>query len=497
VSTSIDATVVLGLAGKAATVFAEEGTYLSFPLGPVGIEAKELAALVTDPLGEGLRAHSEFSLLVNEIPSGPLWQPDGDRLWDVYGDVVAHVELADAPPRTEAEEKQYQDATALLYVTADDGTVSQSPAVVAYEQCRDAYLTAVHELNNRASEAAVSTDAAVATQWAADQPKLQEQVDAAAQDWTVVGRRAEIEDARRVLRDLATRSPASSWTQYALRFNPDTPEVFFRTSVDGSRFVPTSYLPTDVVDAEWPTITATRDELAALAANAPEELWSRLGSSDDAAVESVSFEYSTVTINRPWLARDAFESRAWRFPDHDRVLSDGGTPPSGECASFVTGLVLIRNITVRRPATAKPDTGLGFLPLTRLDAKTALRARPYRLAGIARAEPAAEPEPEGQPVARMRLARGALLRASVDRAPVARIATAEPAVPSRTISRDLLFTRIVNRRIRLDVPPLRSLPEPTPESTEIKTDPNEVYVLAFVCRLLPKSPDPDPALTWP
>ncbi|MDQ1711050.1 MAG: hypothetical protein QOE45_500 [Frankiaceae bacterium] len=504
-STGIDATVVLGLAGKAATVFAEEGTYLSFPLGPVGIEASRLKALVADPFSpEGAQALTEFSLLVNEIPAGPLWQPDGDRLWDVYGDVLAHSDLADAPPRTEAEEQKYRTAYDLLYQVAGDGTVTASAVVVTYEQRRDAYLAAIQEYNNRKSEAAVSTDAEVAKAWAADEPKLKGAVDEAEQDWAVAGRRDEVGDARRVLRDLASRSPAAAWADYRKQYDPDLPEIYFRTSPDGSSFVPTGYLPSDVVDAAWPTITATREELAALSASAPAELRARLESSDDAEVESVSFQYSTVTVSRPWFTPGALASRAWRFRDKDRVLSDGATPPAGECAAYVTGLVLARNITVRRPAAAGTTPSLGFLPIAKLSAATSLRARPYTLAlrATAVAEPAAAP-PAEPTVSRVAM-RGSFARMAA-RPLIAResVAGESPIVTTgiratgRPFAKDLLLSRITSTRLGIMLPPRHTLPPPPPESTETTSDPDEIYVLAFVCRTLPKAPDPDDSLSWP
>ena len=37
---------------------------------------------------------------------------------------------------------------------------------------------------------------------------------------------------------------------------------------------------------------------------------------------------------------------------------------------------------------------------------------------------------------------------------------------------------------------------PSEEAEITATDANFVYVLAFVCRLLPKAPNPDPHLVW-
>ena len=89
----IDARVVLGLAGKMGQVFVDEEAYQAFPLAPIGLKADSLRALVADQFGAGANAQAQFSLLVNGIPSGPLWRPEGSRLWDVYGEILSGAEL--------------------------------------------------------------------------------------------------------------------------------------------------------------------------------------------------------------------------------------------------------------------------------------------------------------------------------------------------------------------------------------------------------------------
>lgn len=513
-STSIDATVVLGLAGKATQVFAEPGTYLSFPLAPLGIERSRLRALVADPLSpEGQPALVEFSLLANEVPDGPLWQPDGDqRLWDVYGDVLAGAELAEAT-RTPEEEADYQRAYGLLYQTKPDGAVADSPIVVAYEQYRDAYLAAAHEYNNRKGQAELGTDTAVRERWTRDELVLRERVAEAEQDWATAGRRAEVEDARRLLRELGSRSPLMVWAGYRKLFDPDLPEIFFQTGPDNTMYVRTAYLPSDVVDVAWPAITVTRAELAALAAAAPQGLRSRLsGGSADAAVEWVSFEYSSVTVNRPWFAPEVFASRAWRFYEPNRVLSDGGTPPTGECTAYVSGLVLARNITVRRrQVTGRPTINLGFLPTARAISQTSI----------------ARPQPAARVIARAAARRAEVARAAaphaarvVHVAPLATTPTVHVAPPATlrpaTAFPSTAATAAAGREVRV-AQPVRPVPrfpaitriasvrrpiathllfQPPTAGATIATDPNDVYILAFICRLLPKSPDPDPALNW-
>jgi hypothetical protein len=522
---AIDTTVVLGLAGKASQVFEEPGTYLSFPLAPYGMEQARLRALVHDPLSaEGQQALAEFSLLVNEVPAGQFWQPDSTkRLWDVYGDVLDAVELAELP-RTAEEQAGYDRAYALLYETAADDVVVDSQTVLAYEQHRDAYLAATQEYNNRKGQAELAADATVAQQWRVDEPTLREHIVEAEQDWATAGHRAEVEDARRLLRELGSRAPVMVWSGYRKLFDPDLPEIYFRTSVDGWAYLPTGYVPSDIVDVAWSTITVTRDELLVLAEQAPPELRSRLaGGSTDAAIQSVSFEYSALTVSRPWFAPEVFASRAWRFYEPDRYLSDGGTPPSGECTAYVGGLVLARNVAVRRRAS-EPGVDLGFLPtrparvagtlaraypksalLERLNARRAATARAVARTTTGHDRPAARnhrvraipgtvrdhrdtPQPGGRSV------RVAAVAASLSRPEVSGAPRAE-AVPVERVIRRVPAVRAGVKAVPVGEPAATS--GPASSGAAITTsDPGDVYIIGFVCRLLPKAPDPDPSLGW-
>jgi hypothetical protein len=488
--TAIDAAVVLGLAGKASEVFAEPGTYLSFPLAPIGFDRARLRALVDDPSSpEGQSGLVEFSLRVNELPDGAVWQPDGDRLWDVYGDVLAGAELAESK-RAPEEEADYHRAYDLLYQTQPDGSIADAPACVAYEQHRDAYLAAAQEYNNRKGQAEFTADQAVRDLWTADEPILRDRVAEAEEDWAIAGHRVEVDNARRVLREFGSRSPLMAWAGYRKLFDPDLPELYFRTSIEGTMFLETGYFPTDVVDVEWPSMTFTRSELVALGAAAPAGLRSRLaGGSDEKTIDNVSFEYSTITVNRPWFAPEVFGSRAWRFHEEGRVLSDGASPPAGQCTAYVSGLVLVRNITITRRSNRAPGEHLYFLPTTRAAAMMPVTRPQPRHIVVARAQERSRRVSAAHHAAAVGVD---LLRPPL---PLAvrprreRRAGAAVAVPARLSA--------VGRTTAIRRPPLPALTLPWAAAPDDSaTDPNHVYVLAFVCRVLPKAPNPDPQLTW-
>lgn len=480
----IDQTVVLGLAGKVEQVFAKAGNYLAFPTGPIGFKADSLRSLISDPLSTaGAQAHATYSIVVNEIPNGPVWEPSGHLLWDVYGDLLSSVmvELIERP-RTKSEEQAYDKAFALLYADGPEGVPVPSKAVIAYERYRDAFIAASMEYNNRKGEAELSDEGAVKKAWADDEPGLRAAVEDAEVNWKGPGRRADIDAARQVLSDYGSNSPAMVWEGFRKLFNPATPEIFFRTA-EPLVYVPTGYLPSDVVDVSWPRITVTADELPRLAQQAPEELRNKLKGGGDSGIDLVSFEYSYVTVSRSWFTPDLFASRAWRFRDRGRILSDGGSPPKGECTAFVTGLVLARNITVQRKQTVDSEPpNLAFLP-TEVAVRDHRIARPYTVSDLN-------------------------LRTSVWNAGGLRVVgTTTTATPPSAGTGKLTERmgpvlspgaaerlRVASQFSSLREAPLKASPaRPAPkhEVTTETTDPSEIFVLALQCKLLPTSPDPE------
>jgi hypothetical protein len=514
---SIDAMVVLGLAGKAQEVFVQQGTYLSFPLAPIGMNQKRMELLIDDPLSpEGQRGLADFSLIVNEIPHEAIWQPSGDsRLWDVYGDVLGGAELAEAT-HTPQEESGYRKAFTLLFQQQADGMLSDSPQVRLYQQYRDAYIVSVQEYNNRKGQAELSSDPVVRDAWARDEPLLKQRVAEIEQNWVVAGKRNEIDEARRVLVAYSSRSPSTVWAEYRKRFDPALPEIYFRSTPEGSMYVPTSYIPSDVVRGSWPTISLTREDLSRLAGAAAPALRSRLaGGAADDSLQYVSFEYSSVGVSRPWYVSEAFLSRAWRFYDHAQVLSDGATPASGRCSAYVSGLVLARNITTVHRKTTTQASDLAFLPTART-ATPVLVARPYPAADLEAKVAAREAVAARADVGKIQTVAPASARVAAGgigerKEPirsmprVARVSDENGSAGVMPVAKATAMERPIQlvKFQRLALSPVGSPrmpppPPPPPQSptTTFTTGPEDVYVLAFICRLLPKSPDPDPGLTW-
>jgi hypothetical protein len=475
-STAIDAQVVLALSTKASQVFVQDDTAFSVPLSPVVYRGQDLDRMLAADTAEGMRLLAEFSVLVNTIGSWPVWSPIADRyLWDVYGDVLADADLASASLSAE-EQADYARAVELLH---GGGEGTESPAYLAYRQCRDAWLSAQQEYNNRKGTAEISGDQAVKDAWAAEEPVLLSKIRDSEQRWATDGRRIEIDEALRTERRILDRSPAKAWQEYTKLFDPATPEVFFANDTNVGHYVPSTLRPSNAVDVPWARITLGRAEIDALAVAAPPELRSKLPADASSTVESLSFEYTSVAVLRPWLSSAVFSSRAWRFSDGTKVLSDGAPSPHGLCPSYVAALVLARSISVTHqpadnggaPTPPVQPVNFGFL---RLDSGRVEEARSRRILR--------------KPVVALRRAGDGAALQGRDPAAFQGKFLAAPAVLERLRADD--FTRV---QPVFDVMPS---PAPDPGTGAEPTPADDIYVLGFICKKLPKCPDPDPGLTW-
>lgn len=512
----MDAYAQLALMTKMQRVFEAEGTFLSFPvLSPLVYPPDRLR--FADPsqmTPQKLTDLSEFARITNRMPRGVIAPIDEDEhLWDVYGEVLQTAKLAAREAPSAAEQAQYDKAIKLLYELDEDGFRRDGPALTAYKQHRDAHIKAVEEYNNRRSTGELSNDPAVKAQWAQDEPVLRENIDRIVSEWRTAGHKDAVEAAQQDEEAFVVRMPSLQWDEWKTSFVRD---IDLATDTNLIEFALTGFSPYDVFDhGFWQRFNLTKDEMSTLAADAPAELSAIFGSEADAAeIESLSFEYRSVALTRPWFRSAIFRSRFWRLGEGGGELSDGGEPPKGRCPSYVSGLVFARNITVTsRPAGAESASEEPAKPsVFRLDASVLERVR-----GVMRAEVDEAP-------ARPFVATD-LLKSRIDLSGVARV-SAEPA-PARVLERavsppatttrpiasmparmpalrmgSLAFTEVVPaevKPVRLTLAEAASTPEPTetPSEEPAATAPSsDVTIVAFICKRLPRSPDPDPALDW-
>jgi hypothetical protein len=529
----LDAFAQLALMAKAKLVFESEGTFLSFPvLSPLTYPPERLKFVKPGGVAtaQDLADQSEFARITNCIPRGVLAPAFTEEyLWDVYGEVLQTKVLASGT-MSEGERLEYDKAMAFLYVPDADGLRRPSAALIAYCQHRDAWFKAQEQYKAAEQTAAPPSDPAIQARWRdTDEPRLREAVMQAEQAWLTAGQRARVEAAQQIEQTYAARDPALKWTEWQTSFMAD---LDTQTDTANIGYAPTGVSPYDLFDAgPWPPFTLTRDEMMRLVPQAPAELLAILGAGAGTPdIESVSFEFRSVALTRPWFEPRLFKSRFWRLAAGAEPLSDGGTPPKGRCPAYVSALVFARNVVVQqRPKAGGQPVITAVKPgvLLRMDDQRQVKANLYA-AGIYAAAP--KPVPPGNPTLQPRV--GAQLGAGS----TATFSPQRPGAtrPVRQAGQSAPATRpaaAVGSRQRLEgagwtavavAPPPRQAPpvdptgkfvwvndhwerkragpgaptEPAPDpATETKPS-DEITILAFICKRVPLCPDPDPALSW-
>lgn len=507
----MDAAAQLALMAKAEHVFGSDDTDLSFPVTPLAF-----APAALDLLGDGTMQHLiEFSLLANRIPDGPAWSGDSQTLlWDVYAQVLREAQFAQST-RTAQEEADYQAASALLYRQDEEGRRLPTDAALAYRSYRDRYLLLQQDYLAQQATATAGDAAQVQAWHDLQQPALQRGLDDALADWAALGYRDAVEQAQAQVSALGAKSPWQTLSEWKGRCNPDM-DTLTRAS-DQLQVYPTSYAPGNALeDGSWRRFELSGAEIDAALAEAPAEMRARLGAGGDTGIASLRFEFSSAALIRPWFSADAFAARFWRFADANRQLSDGQSPAQGLCTAYPVAVVFARDIQVQRkpsaPAPTAPNATLGFDPMllrqARLSPTRIVRPRllprvPEGPIGIRR-RPAIVIAPRGAPEMAAPAA-AATLRMPLHTvaAPTLRprIAIGRPA----PVAAQPVAAQATLRRLRLDayardlrvaeVAPVAPTAPAVPAQAAAPRD-DSIYILAFICRPLPRCPDPDPALAW-
>jgi hypothetical protein len=549
----MDSAMQLALMTKAKKVFGADDTFLSFPVSPLPYTKRELdffSERDDDDLRQSQRNLQAFSTLVNLIPDDEAWLPtETVFLWDVYEQVLKEANFAEST-RTPDEEAAYQRALAFLRVTGADGLVEDSPAMKAYRQHKDAFLLAEQKYNADKFTGENAADPTEKQRWReVDEPAQRAVIEELRAQWITAGYKNEVEAAQAKVVSLGARSPLQTWAEWNSRFNEDI-DTLTGSSADASTVYPSFFSPSNAIDDDaWQPFKLSAEEVKVLLNEAPAELRARFAADSAAAGnKSLTFEFSSAAIQRPWFASDVFKARFWRFADASRFISDGGKPAKGTCPAYVTAIVFARRVReevkpaepVRPtiPPVGIPRPGImGRLGIVRPD----LVARPGM---VARPNLTAQPPTQGQgqtpatPFGGFQFAGGVrdqerLKRRMAERSTAARTATNEgsatsptmlgrmarntglrpgvvrPAQPRPTVSRPdaarrlsvvrdhRSFKRLERPQIRIPrpttTPPVVN-PTPPPPPPPVQDD--SIYILAFICKAVPKSPDPDPTLQW-
>jgi len=508
---TLDTRIALALMAKAELVFGQAGVVLSFPIAGSSYTADQLNFFPETPTAEGARVALtglvDFSTFANAIPDGRVWQTLADRptLPQVYRRVLEQSEVA-ALPEDPQDLEQLRAARAVLFTNGPDGNPLDTPAYTAYKTCRDAYILASQNYNDKKTSGELGGDAARQA-WEAAEPDLRAARDRAAQAWLVEGHRAEIDDALAKIALLNQKTPTTSWDEWKLRSEKGIGTV---SDLAQMPFWPAYISPANACENGWQLMKLNHGEVQTLQASAPEQLKARIGSAGAAfEVDELEFEYTSAKLHRPWFDSAVFSSRFWRpRAQAPMILSSGAEPYTGECPLYASGVVFFRRIraTVKGEAEAvnqtlgsmgdKLDMGILSFQRQRLQVSPAVAAvRPDApIAAMQIERPKIGAIQAGAMAAALREPRAGTVQAE-------RFQTDAPAVlvdPRRRFAMNAIINkRLVIRKPDLLPPPVAPpAPPPQPGNSVLETAPDDIFILALICTVVPPSPNPDPALKW-
>jgi hypothetical protein len=491
----MDATAQLALMVKAKRVFESPGTFLSFPLAPMAYPPAVLdfsKALGDPKTGAALL---EYSRSVNQCPVGAIFQDDSDQyLWERYDHWLNAMALAGGDLSADVQ-KGYDQAHALLTVTDADGLTTDSPVLSTYKQYRDSYFGAVQAYKSAQITAGSAPGAAAQAQWHdVDEPRLRQAVDQAKSGWETEGRKTEIEAAQNTVATCEARMPRKVWEAWRNAYNPDL-DVYTDPASTGS-CAPSGFAPADIGAQPWTNFVLTGQEIDTLRTQASSELQGIFGDTGASGIASLSFDFRSAAVVRPWFNSAMFDARFWKFADGSPDLSDGGTPPRGAWPGFVSAVVFVRNIRVTMPAA--PPQPLTVLPAIAVRPQALKMMQAQRVATTA-APPARATAPVVVRAAPAMVARPTFAVAAAALRPAApvpvRPAPAPAVNPVVRLNAAMLYRAPLTAAPPASAPaPVPTPPPPPPQPQPLPDD--TISILAFICRPLRKVPDPDPALNW-
>lgn len=518
----MDAAAQLALMAKAANVFSSDDTFLSFPVTSLSYKKARLNLLDDATYANII----EFSMITNMIPTGIAWEPHAeDFLWNVYKSILQEATFASST-RTDDEEAQYRQAHDVLSTKSSDGTINDSMQLMLYHNYQSLYENALQAYASQSGTAKSLTDPEAIKIWnEVTEPELRNNLAKAQAQWETQGYRYQVETAQAVVEALGSKSPHLTWAEWSKSFNPDIDSL--TRDKDLVTVFPTSYTPASALDeSSWQPFEISAAELAKLLSDAPREIRNRFNvGNTGSSIESLRFEFSSAKLLRPWFRPEVFKAQFWKFGD-GRLLSDGGDPPQGLCPSYPVAVVFARKIVIKtKQVPIKPTGKFGgfhFIPgiflknmnvqTLRLDTQTRLNVT-SKIKTINNINlPGKQTGPAFTAVTPVKLSQVGVMH---NVRPVASVATIKPLIlnPAKNVLQEskmvktivganmqrqanvvLLNQALTSASLLKKLPDIQPKSPQNPPPTPIEDD--NIFILAFVCKPVPRCPNPDENLQW-
>jgi hypothetical protein len=201
-----------------------------------------------------INANGAFSQVVNNIPNSKgFWGLTGKKVWDIYQDAITNITLP-TTQLTDAQQKMLKKAQDFLvqtvtktdpFTSAQTTVTQDSVPYAAYKACQTAYLAALTNYNGAQILAnAPGASNEVVQKWARNAAGLKSVVITAYGNWTSNGYKDYVEEALGIISNLAGQGPSAMYQSMKANFDMDR-----LTDTLGQQFYPTYVYPSDPLQA--------------------------------------------------------------------------------------------------------------------------------------------------------------------------------------------------------------------------------------------------------
>ncbi len=305
-----------------------------------------------------LKEQSEFSFIANSILKRPnIWAIDNDNLlYNSYRNILENALTIDPDVFTQEELTKIDTAKKVLFKPNGDDSAK-------YQKYKS-YAIKVSDIEKKIIDLTAlkntidPSDTSSLEKWSIDFTTLNNQKKELLIEWQVKGFKSAIESAKS-----AYDTVILSKTNFIEKWN-DAKNIKLPSSVltdeYGIEFLSTTCVPNSICDYQspiWKKISLTKQEISQLSQTftqeIPAEVLSEFGNLEP-ELESISFEYSIIDIQRPWFDESIINNSLWKYPDANQFLSKGDDSMKGEIPAYPVKIILSKNIDL----TFTPNTAV-------------------------------------------------------------------------------------------------------------------------------------------
>lgn len=296
-----------------------------------------------------LKEQSEFAVISNSILKKPnIWSIDGDNLlYNAYKNILENALTIDPDVFTTEEIAKIDKAKKVLFKNDDEDSIK-------YTKYKT-YLTKYSDLEKRiidhnALKAIIDPSNTVELEkWNVDFSSLSNEKKALLIDWQVKGSKSAIESAKNSYDTILLKKIdfIEKWTD-ARNIKLASPNLL--TDEFGVEFLSTTCIPNSICDYQspiWKKITLLKSEITQLALTftqeVPAEVLVEFGNIQP-ELESISFEYCLIDIQRPWFDESVINNNLWKYSDESKKVSNGDDSMTGDIPAYPVKIILSKNI---------------------------------------------------------------------------------------------------------------------------------------------------------